>query len=45
MPLIRTDLGERFDERLIMQSGMVLVLELVIWEEGFAGCGQKALWP
>jgi Xaa-Pro dipeptidase len=30
-------LGEKFDERLIMQPGMVLVLEPVIWEEGFAG--------
>jgi Xaa-Pro aminopeptidase len=37
MPLIGTDLGEAFDERLIMQPGMVLVLEPVIWEEGFAG--------
>jgi Xaa-Pro aminopeptidase len=37
MPLIGTDLGERFDERLIMQPGMVLVLEPVIWEEGHAG--------
>ena len=37
MPLIGTDLGEQFDERLIMQPGMVLVFEPVIWEEGFAG--------
>jgi Xaa-Pro dipeptidase len=37
MPLIGTDLGERFDERLIMQPGMVLVFEPVIWEDGFAG--------
>jgi Xaa-Pro dipeptidase len=37
MPLIGTDLGEQFDERLIMQPGMVLVLEPVIWEDGFAG--------
>ena len=37
MPLIGTDLGERFDERLTMRPGMVLVLEPVIWEEGFAG--------
>ena len=37
MPLIGTDLGERFDERLIMAPGMVLVFEPVIWEEGFAG--------
>jgi Xaa-Pro aminopeptidase len=37
MPLIGTDLGDRFDEQLIMAPGMVLVLEPVIWEEGFAG--------
>ena len=37
MPLIGTDLGEAFDERLIMQPGMVLVFEPVIWEDGFAG--------
>jgi Xaa-Pro dipeptidase len=37
MPLIGTDLGDRFDERLIMAPGMVLVLEPVIWEEGYAG--------
>jgi Xaa-Pro dipeptidase len=37
MPLVGTDLGEAFDERLIMQPGMVLVLEPVIWEEGYAG--------
>ena len=37
MPLIGTDLGERFDERLVMQPGMVLVFEPVIWEDGFAG--------
>ena len=37
MPLIGTDLGEEFDERLIMQPGMVLVFEPVIWDEGVAG--------
>jgi Xaa-Pro aminopeptidase len=37
MPLVGTDLGEKFDERLTMQPGMVLVLEPVIWEEGHAG--------
>lgn len=37
MPLIGTDLGEKFDERLIMQPGMVLVFEPVIWEDGYAG--------
>jgi len=37
MPLVGTDLGERFDERLVMQPGMVLVLEPVIWDEGASG--------
>jgi Xaa-Pro aminopeptidase len=37
MPLIGTDLGEQFDERLIMQPGMVAVFEPVIWEDGAAG--------
>ncbi|GAC1311622.1 MAG: Xaa-Pro peptidase family protein [Acidimicrobiales bacterium] len=37
MPMIGTDLGESFDERLILKAGMVLVLEPVIWDEGAAG--------
>jgi len=37
MPLIGTDLGEAFDESLVLQPGMVLVLEPVIWDEGAAG--------
>jgi Xaa-Pro dipeptidase len=37
MPLIGTDFGERFDEQLIMQPGMVVVLEPVIWDDGAAG--------
>ena len=37
MPLIGTDFGESFDEHLVMQPGMVLVLEPVIWEDGSAG--------
>jgi Xaa-Pro aminopeptidase len=37
MPLIGTDFGEQFDEHLIMQPGMVVVFEPVIWEEGAAG--------
>jgi Xaa-Pro dipeptidase len=37
MPLIGTDFGERFDEQLIMQPGMVVVFEPVIWEDGAAG--------
>ena len=37
MPLIGTDFGERFDDQLIMQPGMVVVFEPVIWEDGAAG--------
>jgi Xaa-Pro aminopeptidase len=37
MPLIGTDLGDQFDERQVMQPGMVAVFEPVIWEEGASG--------
>lgn len=37
MPLIGTDFGEKFDEQLIMQPGMVVVLEPVIWDDGAVG--------
>jgi Xaa-Pro dipeptidase len=37
MPLVGTDLGDAFDERMVLQPGMVLVLEPVIWDEGAAG--------
>jgi Xaa-Pro aminopeptidase len=37
MPLVGTDFGESFDDALIMQPGMVLVFEPVIWDEGAAG--------
>jgi Xaa-Pro aminopeptidase len=37
MPFIGTDFGEKFDDALIMQPGMVLVFEPVIWDEGAAG--------
>jgi Xaa-Pro dipeptidase len=37
MPLVGTDLGEAFDEALVMAPGMVLVFEPVIWDEGAAG--------
>ena len=37
MPLIGTDLGEEFHAGLVLQPGMVLVLEPVIWDEGAAG--------
>ena len=37
MPMIGTDLGDDFDEGLVMAPGMVLVLEPVIWDDGAAG--------
>jgi Xaa-Pro aminopeptidase len=36
-PMIGTDLGEEFDENFILEPGMVLVLEPVVWEEGTGG--------
>jgi Xaa-Pro dipeptidase len=37
MPLVGTDLGPAFDDRLVMAPGMVLVLEPVAWEDGVGG--------
>jgi Xaa-Pro aminopeptidase len=37
MPLVGTDLGPEFDDRLAMAPGMVLVLEPVIWDDGVGG--------
>jgi Xaa-Pro aminopeptidase len=37
MPLVGTDLGEDFDDLQVMEPGMVLVLEPVIWDDGAAG--------
>jgi Xaa-Pro dipeptidase len=37
MPMIGTDLGDEFDENFVLQPGMVLVLEPVVWEDGTGG--------
>lgn len=37
MPFVGTDLGEAFDESILLVPGMVLVLEPVIWEDGHGG--------
>ena len=37
MPLIGTDLGEEFDESIVLAPGMVMVLEPVIWDDGDGG--------
>ena len=37
MPYVGTDLGEQFDDSVVLAPGMVLVFEPVIWDEGRAG--------
>jgi Xaa-Pro aminopeptidase len=37
MPLIGTDMGDAFDEQQVLAPGMILVLEPVIWEDGYTG--------
>jgi Xaa-Pro aminopeptidase len=36
-PLIGTDFGEDFDDNFVFPTGMVLVLEPVVWEDGTGG--------
>jgi Xaa-Pro dipeptidase len=37
MPFIGTDLGDEFDESIVLMPGMVMVLEPVIWQEHQGG--------
>jgi Xaa-Pro dipeptidase len=37
IPMIGTDLGDEYDENFILEPGMVMVLEPVVWEEGTGG--------
>jgi Xaa-Pro aminopeptidase len=37
MPLVGTDLGADFDNALLLEPGMVLVFEPVVWDDGQAG--------
>jgi Xaa-Pro aminopeptidase len=37
MPFIGSDLGDAFDDGLVLEAGTVVVLEPVIWEEGHGG--------
>ncbi|MDT5146596.1 MAG: Xaa-Pro dipeptidase [Mycobacterium sp.] len=37
MPMIGTDLGQKFDDDFVLKAGMVLVLEPVVWEDGTGG--------
>jgi Xaa-Pro dipeptidase len=36
-PMIGTDLGDEFDNNFVLEPGMVMVLEPVVWEEGTGG--------
>ena len=40
MPLIGTDRGDSFDASIVLEPGMVLVLEPVIWDDG--ACGHRS---
>ena len=37
MPLVGTDLGDEFDDALVLGPGMVLVFEPIVWDDGEAG--------
>ena len=37
MPFVGTDLGDDFDESVVLAPGMVLVFEPVIWDDGHGG--------
>jgi Xaa-Pro aminopeptidase len=37
MPYVGSDIGEAFDASLVLASGMVLVLEPIVWDDGAAG--------
>jgi len=37
-PAIGTDLGEEFDDNFVFPSGMVPILEPVVWADGTGGC-------
>ena len=37
MPLIGTDLGDEFDESIVLAPGMTIVLEPAVWQDGVGG--------
>jgi Xaa-Pro aminopeptidase len=37
MPFVGTDLGPEFDAGLVLATGMVLVIEPIVWDEGHSG--------
>ena len=40
MPFVGSDIGEAFDASCVLEAGMVLVLEPVIWDDG--PCGYRS---
>lgn len=36
-PYVGSDIGEEFDRSLVLEAGMVMVLEPIVWEDGSAG--------
>jgi Xaa-Pro aminopeptidase len=36
-PYVGTDLGDAYDRRQVLASGMVLMIEPVVWDEGHSG--------
>jgi len=36
-PYVGTDLGDSYDQRLVLDAGMVLMVEPVVWDEGHGG--------
>ncbi len=37
MPFVGSDIGPAFDASMVLQAGMVLVLEPIVWDDGAAG--------
>ena len=37
MPFVGTDLGDQFDQGLVLEAGNILVLEPIVWEDGTGG--------
>jgi Xaa-Pro dipeptidase len=37
MPFVGTDLGDQFDQGMVLEAGNILVLEPIVWEDGTGG--------
>jgi Xaa-Pro aminopeptidase len=37
MPFVGSDLGDAFDAGLVLQAGMIVVIEPIVWDEGHSG--------